>query len=302
MRSQQGSRYILTVAAAATHWLTPEDYVNTATGPRTVVRSTRLPSFVESIEAVGGRHERFRVAPHTHGEYFICTATSGSHVVTVAGCDWVVAPGDLVFLAPETMHSAASIQGSAWEYVSLHVPASIVRTVCGGAAPWRLRGGAGVVRAPALAAQLVGVYAAIGVTSPANAEASALALIAALRRGVLEQAPRRDAVSDEAIPAVLSALESAGRSHPLLATLGESVGLSVFQLIRRFKASVGVSPIAYRTQMRARVARDLLRTKRSIVSSAFSAGYADESHLCRQFARVYGITPGAYRRAYLPAR
>jgi AraC-like DNA-binding protein len=32
---------------------------------------------------------------------------------------------------------------------------------------------------------------------------------------------------------------------------------------------------------------------------AFALGFADQSHLSRQFKQAYGVTPGAYRTACL---
>jgi AraC family transcriptional regulator len=80
-----------------------------------------------------------------------------------------------------------------------------------------------------------------------------------------------------------------------LATLIE---VSVGQLFRAFKASVGIPPLQYVLSRRLEFACSLLRTSREPLSQiALTAGFCDQSHLCRVFRRVLGITPAAWKRA-----
>ena len=80
-----------------------------------------------------------------------------------------------------------------------------------------------------------------------------------------------------------------------LATLIE---VSVGQLFRAFKASVGLPPLQYVLSRRLELACSLLRTSREPLSQiALTAGFRDQSHLCRVFRRVLDVTPAAWRRA-----
>ncbi len=103
--------------------------------------------------------------------------------------------------------------------------------------------------------------------------------------------------TDAAVAALLDALADTSGPPPSIAGLARDSGLSVFQLIRRFRAALGATPTEYRVHLRARHARDLLAGTRTIGEVAHLAGYADQSHLNRHFKRVFGITPGAYRGA-----
>jgi AraC-like DNA-binding protein len=40
-----------------------------------------------------------------------------------------------------------------------------------------------------------------------------------------------------------------------------------------------------------------MRSPRTLTDIAFSAGFADQSHMTREFRRLTGLSPGAYRRA-----
>src|SRR6516164_3514786 len=76
------------------------------------------------------------------------------------------------------------------------------------------------------------------------------------------------------------------------------IDVSIGQLFRAFKASVGVPPLQYVASRRLEFACLRLRTTQEPLSQiAVSAGFCDQSHLCRAFRRALGVTPAAWRRA-----
>jgi AraC family transcriptional regulator len=80
--------------------------------------------------------------------------------------------------------------------------------------------------------------------------------------------------------------------------LAGQIGVSIGQLFRAFKASVGIPPLQYVTSRRLELACSLLRTSRDPLSQiALTAGFCDQSHLCRVFRRAVGVTPSAWRRS-----
>lgn len=83
---------------------------------------------------------------------------------------------------------------------------------------------------------------------------------------------------------------------PMLADLARMVGLSKFQLLRRFEKAYGVSPHAWLLWRRGEHARRLIRDGSSLSQAAAASGFADQSHMTRSFVRQFGFTPGAWRR------
>jgi len=85
---------------------------------------------------------------------------------------------------------------------------------------------------------------------------------------------------------------------PTVSDLAAAVGLSTRTLNRRFKAALGVGPVAYLKQLRLEEARTLLRqTNLSIGEVGWQVGFKDSSFFGRQFQRHTGMTPRDYRRA-----
>jgi AraC family transcriptional regulator len=137
------------------------------------------------------------------------------------------------------------------------------------------------------------------------AESLANVLAVHLIRHVL--APRRlERGRDGPLPrgrlrAVVEYIEAHLDAGPTLAQLAAVVGLNPYHFARQFKAATGLPPHQYVIGRRVERARQLLQagTDLSLAEVALSAGFSDQSHFCRHFKRLVGVTPRQFRT---PAR
>lgn len=81
-----------------------------------------------------------------------------------------------------------------------------------------------------------------------------------------------------------------------VAELARRSGYSHRVFTEKFRAGAGLAPKAYAKVQRFQRTIALLHTSHSLADVAFEAGYADQPHLCRDFAALAGISPAAYRR------
>lgn len=77
-----------------------------------------------------------------------------------------------------------------------------------------------------------------------------------------------------------------------LQTLAESAALSPFHFCRRFAQEFGLSPHRYQLVMRMNRAKALIERGADLAEVAQLTGFADQSHLGRQFKSCFGFTPG----------
>jgi AraC-like DNA-binding protein len=80
--------------------------------------------------------------------------------------------------------------------------------------------------------------------------------------------------------------------------LATVANLSAGHFFRAFRVSFGVSPHVY--LMRRRILRAELQmatTTDTLARIAVECGLADQSHLCKAFRRVVGVSPSSWRRA-----
>ena len=95
------------------------------------------------------------------------------------------------------------------------------------------------------------------------------------------------------------------------ANLGEKIGpqdfagltrLSTNHFAKAFRATIGEAPHAYLVRRRIeRVKEMMLETDLPLAHIALDCGLADQAHMTRLFTRMVGVSPGAWRRAYIAA-
>lgn len=109
------------------------------------------------------------------------------------------------------------------------------------------------------------------------------------------QRSSRDA---EIAEAVAAAVRSTFPHALPLDALAARVGVSVFHMCRRFRASTGHSIHDYRSRLRLRCALEKVGEGRDGLSSlAHELGYSSHSHFTDSFRTAFGCTPSEFRRA-----
>lgn len=106
------------------------------------------------------------------------------------------------------------------------------------------------------------------------------------------------ALQDRGIGTALGAIHGLPHENWTVATLAERAGLSRTIFAERFQELVGEAPLAYLTRSRMGLAAGLLRSEHAppLVVVAEKVGYASEAAFCRAFKRIYGESPGRFRR------
>jgi transcriptional regulator GlxA family with amidase domain len=67
--------------------------------------------------------------------------------------------------------------------------------------------------------------------------------------------------------------------------------LSVFRLVTVFRREMGTSPYRYLSAVRVKKAQELMRNGVPPAIAAIEVGFFDQSHLCRHFRAICGMTP-----------
>ena len=79
-----------------------------------------------------------------------------------------------------------------------------------------------------------------------------------------------------------------------LKELASVAELSVFRLVTVFRREMGIAPYRYLSAVRVRKAQELMRNGVPPAIAATEVGFFDQSHLCRHFRAVCGMTPGQF--------
>lgn len=108
---------------------------------------------------------------------------------------------------------------------------------------------------------------------------------------------RRDRVRIVEAVLTIEAEAEEGEAAPVsLAALARGAGMSRFHFLRLFRRVVGMTPHQFLLRLRMQRAATRLRQSRASVSQiAFQAGFGDLSTFNRQFKRIFGANPRAFR-------
>ena len=145
-------------------------------------------------------------------------------------------------------------------------------------------------RAHRAAARLMSVTASNDPLAPLRIESETLDLLSHLAVTPRERsAPRW-------MKEVLDALDVAHKRAPSLVELAGVAGVHPVHLARTFRQHHGSTIGEYvRNRRVGRAERMLREGSRSLAEVSVEAGFADQSHLTREFRRAYGLTPAEFR-------
>jgi AraC-like DNA-binding protein len=261
----------------------------------------RVGSLGNGIERLDATLHGNAFAPHRHASYAIGLTVSGVQTFRFRGTQWHCLPGQCHILHPDELHDGGAGTGEAFGYKMLYVDPSLVQDALRGCAlPF--------VRKPVLDTMGLadgGISSLWDVDTEIAARNDDLTctdlmvtVVGLLVRAASGGSRAEPGVLD--IPALMRVRElistCPAKRHPL-ADFEVLTGLDRWSLARQFRAAFGTSPSRFRTQCQVDHARHLISEGKPLVSVALEAGFADQSHLSRQFKKGYGVTPAKWAAA-----
>jgi AraC-like DNA-binding protein len=254
-------------------------------------------------------------APHVHEEFAVGACTAGREVIRYRGTLHYAGPGSVVVLEPGEAHTGGPADPPGFVYRVMYPAAGLLSKGLvseglvseGLVSEGLLSEGRGrtprfrepVIVDPVLAAELRSLHVALGEIDPLEAETRLAWLFGELvRRHAAPPSGDFEARGASRVARqVMAQLADRLGCPPALAEIATEAGLSRYQLVRCFRAEVGMPPYAWLAQHRVARARTLLDRGCRPAEAAALTGFADQAHLTRWFRRVVGVTPGAYRNS-----
>lgn len=133
---------------------------------------------------------------------------------------------------------------------------------------------------------------------PVRDEIGALVGVAMLARMV--DAERRNHAGYEKFQNALAIMQRAFLGPCDISSIAEEASMPLSQLKRDCEAVLGMPPRRYLTKLRLDAALEKLATDTPIVEVAHACGYPDQAAFTRRFRAAIGMSPTAYRRAFVP--
>src|SRR5881397_2182389 len=231
--------------------------------------------------------------PHRHDTYAIGLTTAGVQIFRYRGSRRICLPGQLHVLHPDEAHDGAAGTDTGFGYRILYIPPELVREALSGRAlPFVGDPIQPLVPAAGRIASLLS-----DIDEPIN-ELSSAEIAVAVADGLvsLSGCPERRpaAINLRAVELARDYLAAHAREQTSASVLEKIAGTDRFTVARQFRWAFGTSPDRYRTSRRVALAQVAIESGQSLAQVAAEAGFADQSHMTRQFKRTYGLTPARW--------
>jgi len=244
----------------------------------------------DGVELLDAEFEHHVFERHIHDTYAIGFTLDGVQRFWCRGATHSSTRGHVIMIAPGEVHDGRSGAAGGYAYRMFYVPEGRLRA---------LSVSSPLVSDPGLASRLHLAWRAAS-HSPASLAAeelfdAAAALLVDRYGGRRTEPPGR--LDRPAMKRVHEHLRCSLDQAVRGADLAAVAGMSRFRVSRQFQRAYGLPPHAFHLHVRLQEARRKLASGESIAAVAASLGFADQSHLHRRFKGVFGISPGAWRRA-----
>lgn len=258
------------------------------------LRDPALP-FVESRRAA---RSRACYKAHSHPTLSIGAVDGGDSLFRHATGTIRLGAGDVVVIAPGIVHSCNPLAGGDWSYQMLYldaawVSAALAATMPGAAATWQATA---VVRERRVYAALCALNARLFSDRAAAEKKRALIDFLALLYRRQANAATVMAEAGARLAALKAMLAERCDESWSLGDMARLAGLNRGQLIRAFRADLGMTPHAWLLDLRINRAKSLLRAGAPLAEIAYRLRFADQSHFQRAFKARVAATPKQYRR------
>ncbi len=255
---------------------------------------------IERIEAAFAGHAFDR---HRHDTYALGLTLTGVQSFHYRGERIDSPAGHALVLHPDELHDGEAGADGGFRYRMLYIAPTLIQEALGYRHALPFVRGALTTDRRFIRALRPALEALDRPAQPLAADATILSLAEALA-GLDPSAIARP-IAPVCVHAVNKARDflDAHRDETVSsAALERITGLDRFTLARQFRRLLGTSPYRYLTLRRVQDVKSALERGENLAEAAFSAGFADQSHMTRQFKQVYGLPPGHWRRLTRPVR
>jgi AraC-like DNA-binding protein len=249
---------------------------------------------IERIEAYFTGHA---FDPHRHDTYALGLTVSGVQRFDYRGVEANSLTGNLIVIHPDEVHNGRAGARVGFCYRMAYVEPRLIRDALGGRATALPFARTAVLDDSRLRAALVPLLADLSrQLEPLEADQSIMAVAEALL-GLDPSVQRRsrDADCGRAVEQARAFLDAHHDRVVASEELEAVTGLDRFECARQFRQRLGTSPYRYLTMRRLDRVRILIRSGAPLADVAMATGFADQSHMTRQFKRAYGLSPGRWR-------
>jgi AraC-like DNA-binding protein len=279
------------------------------TSANTPIQAEFLPSSLLGVQAIRISSKR-SFGKHWHSTFGFGVMEQGGHRSASGRGQVEVLAGSVLTHNPGEVHDGVALQGERRCWVMLHVDVHLMHSLggqIGVSSNSDVEFTHPVLQDPQLVVQLqrlLKFWAQRDVRELDDgltrlADESALSLLCT-RMLTQHSTARLPVKAPASMVNARDMLAAEAVNPPSLQALAEPLGLSRYQLLRRFTEVYGLPPHAWLRSYRLERARALMAKGTPLAAIAAECGFADQSHMTRAFRSLLGHSPGSIQLVLQP--
>lgn len=249
---------------------------------------------IERIEAFFTGHA---YDPHRHDTYALGFTISGVQSFDYRGARADSSAGNAIILHPDEVHDGRAGVDQGFRYRMAYIEPRLVMAALDGRSPGLPFVRQAVSTDPRLLRALRTALADLDRPFEPLERDKIVTLIAdaLLALDASRKLPRSVATSASGVERARAFLDENFARAVASEELEAITGLDRYALARHFRLRLGTSPYRYLTMRRLDRVKSAITAGQSLAAAAFMSGFADQSHMTRQFKRAFGLTPGQWQ-------
>ena len=258
------------------------------------IRAAPSEPGIERIEAYFAGHA---YDPHRHDTYALGFTISGVQSFDYRGARADSLAGDAIVLYPDELHDGRAGAERGFRYRMIYIEPRLIAEALGGKARALPFVRSAISSDPALLSALHAALADLGRPFEPLERDKIMAQLAdaLLALDKSQQAPASSATSAKAIERARAFLDENFTRMVASEELEAITGIDRYTLARHFRTRLGTSPYRYLTMRRLDRVKSAIVSGHTLADAAVMAGFADQSHMTRQFKQAFGLTPGHWQ-------
>ncbi|NIY47599.1 AraC family ligand binding domain-containing protein [Cedecea colo] len=236
---------------------------------------------------------RYAFEPHTHEAFGIGTVTRGAERFRYRGAQYVAAPGSLVLMNPDELHTGEAATADGWQYRMIYLEPEMLEAITGEHNWWFSEA---LNHDPLRSQQISQLINRLWSAEDSLAQQGLLLNLIDTFRPYAHHHPSGPQEAAHRFERIREYLHE-NYMHPVtLDALAAVASLSPWHFQRQFKAHFHVTPHQMLMAIRLWYAKRFLARGIPAAQVAMMSGLTDQAHLTRAFVRRYGITPVRYQK------
>ncbi|MCM2291214.1 AraC family transcriptional regulator [Allorhizobium sp. BGMRC 0089] len=234
---------------------------------------------------------------HMHEEFGIGLLIKGGQISASGRGQVVSEPGNIITLNPGEVHDGAPIGHHGREWMMIYMaPEFLGDLKTGWQASGEIEFEKPVIADPSLSQRFKRAFRIVMATDqPMRSLALEEAMLGLLAPVLARRGVRHLRSTDASLQKVHQMICDDPTANLSLEDMARVANVSRFQILRAFQAMTGLTPHAFILNRRAELARRMIMAGVHLAESAAACGYADQSHMTREFKKRYGLRPAAFQ-------